>query len=261
MPPRSYTFASSGNLLLQLDFADGAYGPTSVSSAWNYSQKSPFISSLATGGGSLTGFNTTGGAIVVIKAANLDGATAITVAVGGRLCPLFLVDATGNPTQNVTLSSNLIALQPTTIDAAGNKVYTFGIGVPPGQGQQQAVVVTTYTGKGAAASGAGFSISYAPPSLTKVVVTAADGTSTVFPVAVTGGAVQVPSSGATITFYGSNLGDAPTMWAAAATAIPLTPCPGVTDQSCFTGPAPPGEGDGTTVRRVETSRVPALLLF
>ena len=153
------------------------------------------------------------------------------MAVGGRLCSLFLVDAAGNPTQNVTLSSDLIALQPTTVDAAGNKVFTFGIGVPPGQGQQQPVVVTTYTGRGAAASDAGFSISYAPPLLTSVVVTAADGTRTTFPVSITGGSVQVPSSGATITLYGSNLGDAPTMWAAAATAIPLAPCPGVTDQS------------------------------
>lgn len=266
-----YTFQSRGSLMVSLGYT-GLSGSTTVSSSWNYSQVSPFISSLASGSGSLTGeqggqprvahgahpsrwcaslasagFNTTGGAIITLQAANLDGSTAITVTIGGRLCSLFLADLT----TNVTSSSARITQPPQqqTTNAAGDKVYTFGVMVPPGQGMDQPVVVTTYVGTAQSSSDAGFAISYAPPTLSSIVVTAADGSTSTFPVLISGTTVYAPSTGATVTFYGSNLGDAPVMYAAASTTpITLTPCPGVTDQSCYFGPAPSGEGDGLQVR-------------
>lgn len=54
----------------------------------------------------------------------------------------------------------------------------------------------------------------------------------------------MPTAGAILRLYGSNLGDAPTMMAAFVPQVALQPCPGMADQSCYTGSAPPGEGDG-----------------
>ncbi len=214
------------------------------------------------------GFNTTGGALLILKAANLAGATGLAVTIGGRLCSLWLLDATGSPTRNVTGSSIDIPNQTPTQDAQGVNVWAFGVTVPAGQGSAQGVIVTTFVGSAQTSSDAGFQIDYAPPRISSVVVVdpvdggGGGGSESTYPVSLAGGTVYVPTAaGAVLRIYGSNLGDAPTLTAAASVGIPLVPCAGVSgsDQSCYTGAAPAGEGDGLQVGELSSSHPTALV--
>ena len=54
LPACSYTFVPRGSVQVALTYT-GYFGPATVASSWNYTQVSPFISSLLTGSGVLTG--------------------------------------------------------------------------------------------------------------------------------------------------------------------------------------------------------------
>ena len=77
-----------------------------------------------------------------------------------------------------------------------------------------------------------------------MTVIAPDGTVTVFPISLLNRIVYVPTTGATVRITGTNLGDAPLLHAGVAVGVVLVPCAGVSDQTCYEGDAPPGEGDG-----------------
>lgn len=198
--------------------------------------------------------------------------------IGGRQCSLFLETPPGSGVWvNATgPQSSQIISSPTTRSADGVDLWTFAALVPPGQGKTQGVVVTTFQvrwrgllsrfwfgraahprprrltlrprvfrlqGSAQTSSDAGFTIKYKEPVLTSVVVTAADGSNTTFPI-FTSGSVKVPTTGAVVTLIGSNLGDAPDFVAGPSMRTSLTPCPGVSDHTCYVGVTLPGEGDG-----------------
>ncbi len=233
-----FTPRAEGTLKIDLTSA-GYFGQSLTQSvAFSFRNRNPEISAVV---GGVDRVPTTGGLTPIdIEVSNLQGATDLSVTVGGR------------PVAALYDTNDVVISNVNTFVTQNTAPYRIRVFPPAGQGSGASVVVyRTVAGK-VEGSNTGFSVNYEVPTVTSVsVVKGGVEGQRILSTGFTSARLNVPTDGsALVRVVGTNLGDAPTLIVGDGPAtVPLVACAGTAGlHTCYEGTPPRGEGDGTIFR-------------